>query len=381
MNLTLFDSKNTEELIKDGFGKNLDVYAIVNKIAGSAKRAKWGVFEVRKNRDGSVDKIPVTNSGLNLVLECPNSLQTWDKFIEEAMIYNLLDGNAYINGTTAVGMGDAFRQLSVMQSQFIDIIEGDAINPIAGYEYNNGKLIKFSREEVLHIKYPNPVDEGNETLKGLSPLRIAQLAFKTGNNNWEANANILNNRGVAGVLTNESDQPFSGKEKGEIQSHFDSMFTGVKKFAKTMITTAKLKYLQMGMSPTDLKIIENTPMTLRALCNVYGVDSGMFNDPANKTYNNALEAQKTFWENAVIPKLDEFKTGLNGWLVPAWSKKENKNLVIDYNVDHIGALQADKKEQTDRVALLLDKGLVSIETAQEMLGLPITKNNTQTSEE
>jgi phage portal protein BeeE len=61
---------------------------------------------------------------------------------------------------------------------------------------------------------------------------------------------------------------------------------GASKFGKAIATSANVDFIQMGMDATQLKIIESAVMKLRDLCNLYGVDSSLFNDPANKTYNN-----------------------------------------------------------------------------------------------
>ena len=57
----------------------------------------------------------------------------------------------------------------------------------------------------------------------------------------------------------------------------------------------------MAMSSTDLQLVEKGVINLRAICNVFGLDSSLFNDPANKTFNNRKEAEKALYTNAIIP--------------------------------------------------------------------------------
>jgi hypothetical protein len=103
------------------------------------------------------------------------------------------------------------------------------------------------------------------------------------------------------------------------------------------------------MSPTDLKLIENHVTQLRKFCNLWSVDSSLFNDPANKTFNNRKEATKALYNEAVLPVLNRFLTGLNIWLLPEWSRLDNKNYTIEADTSGIESLQEDKEKEAQRV--------------------------------
>jgi len=67
----------------------------------------------------------------------------------------------------------------------------------------------------------------------------------------------------------------------------------------------------MGLCPVDFQLLESEKITLRELCNVYGVNSALFNDPDNKTYNNMKEAKKEMLTQVVLPELVLLRDAFN----------------------------------------------------------------------
>ena len=122
------------------------------------------------------------------------------------------------------------------------------------------------------------------------------------------------------------------------------------------------------MSPTDLRLIENQVITLRQLCNIYSVDSSLFNDPANKTFNNRKEATKALYTESVLPTLGLLIEGLNIWLLPAWSARDNKNYLLEPDVKSIQALREDINELSKRVSQQRKDGIISGNEARDILG-------------
>ena len=83
------------------------------------------------------------------------------------------------------------------------------------------------------------------------------------------------------------------------------------KAIEILIAGAKLGWVNMGLSPVDLQLLESEKITLRELCNVYGVNSALFNDPDNKTYNNMKEAKKEMLTQVVLPELVLIRDAFN----------------------------------------------------------------------
>ena len=135
----------------------------------------------------------------------------------------------------------------------------------------------------------------------------------------------------------------------------------------------------MGLSPSDLQLLDQGIISLRALCNAYHVDSSLFNDPANKTFNNRKEAEKSFWSEAVIPEMIKTMNGLNNWLMPSISEFENRNLRLRFDTSKIEALQQDRSLVADRVTKLRLAGIISGNDARRELGLDVIEDENMDS--
>jgi len=111
-------------------------------------------------------------------------------------------------------------------------------------------------------------------------------------------------------------------------------------------TNAKLKYTSFDSNPSDLKFLETDLQKRRRFCNIWGLDSSLFNDPSNKTYNNQKEANKSAFLNCYIPNDLKLLSSLNKWLSPIYQTgKVNTKYEIYQDLSDIDTLQQDKLEK------------------------------------
>ena len=357
---------NFTEFINQGYSRSPDLKPIVDKIANTTSSVKWCVYEERNG-----ELIKDESSKLNDLLYSPNPNQTWNEF-QFGLVVNLaLTGNALARGIDSIGLGaeGAFRQLEVLYTQGITPNLDSNYN-IISYNYVIDRIdTTYSSEEIIHMKYFNPTEKGLMTGMGLSPLQSAVYPYRTSLNQWEASSNLLKNKGAIGFISNESDDVLDDQELDSAQKAFDSKIGGASNFGKSIITPSKMKYNPMGMTAADMQIIEMGVKTLRAICNVYGIDSSLFNDPANKTFNNRREAEKALWTNVNIPILRMMEASYNRSFVESYSKEEGKNLCLKFDVSDVEVLHEDKDKKVDRVIKLLESGVITIEQAQEMVDI------------
>ena len=357
---------NFTEFINQGYSRSPDLKPIVDKIANTTSSVKWCVYEQRNG-----ELIKDESSKLNDLLYSPNPNQTWNE-LQYGLVVNLaLTGNALARGIDSIGLGaeGAFRQLEVLYTQGITPNLDSNYN-IISYDYVIDRIdTTYSAEEIIHMKYFNPTEKGLMSGMGLSPLQSAVYPYRTSLNQWEASSNLLKNKGAIGFISNESDDVLDDQELESAQKAFDSKIGGASNFGKSIITPSKMKYNPMGMTAADMQIIEMGVKTLRAICNVYGIDSSLFNDPANKTFNNRREAEKALWTNVNIPILRMMEASYNRSFVESYSKEEGKNLYLKFDVSDVEVLHEDKDKKVDRVIKLLESGVITIEQAQEMVDI------------
>tara|TARA_R100001244_G_C5158206_1_gene130651 strand:+ start:275 stop:1546 length:1272 start_codon:yes stop_codon:yes gene_type:complete len=339
-----FNDFNQEDIINKGYAGNADLYSIVRKIAITSSAIPLDLFII--NADGSKDL--VTDGELYDLMQQPNRLQTMTEFREEAMTYLLLSGNNYNAGYRALGMGEAIREINVLPSNYVTIEGGSVVDPIKSYLYQEMKNINYSPEDVMHVRYPNPKGTGIDRLYGLSPLQAGNNPLQSSNNTYDARGNIIKNHGVNGILTSNSERGLKQEDATAMQAAWDAKNSNPKKFGRTLVTSAQLQYLQMGMSAKDLQLIESGTIDLRSLCNIYSVPSQLFNDVAGTTFSNMDAAKKSLYTESVLPNLNLWLSNYNNWFVSSWAKADKKNYCVETNLKGVEVLQKDQKEEADK---------------------------------
>jgi len=352
--------QNDELIIKEGYAKSSDVYSIINKITRGLKKIDWQV-EV-KTADGW-EKTDGTQ--WNELMAAPNKLTTWQGLIEEYAVYYLLLGHSYMYKSESIGL-PGIAELTTMPADKIDIVAGDYMNPIKGFELEEITNSFIPYEKMLFQKMVNPVGTFEERLYGMSPIRAAWYVVQSGNNSWEANGSILKNRGASGIITSTADYPLTDEEIEDIEEVWNKRNSGPNKYGKIAFGGNKVNYQQIGMSPSDLKLIEMSVIPLRTLCSVYGVDAEVLNDTASSTYNNRKEAEKALFEDVVLPLADTIKDGLNMCVTP--ELVDGDKLRITYSTSKISALQADKEKQSSVAVNLVNGGIWTQNEARLYMG-------------
>jgi HK97 family phage portal protein len=287
------------------YGENPLVYMVVNKIAFNSASIK----RIAVNENGD----EILNSKLLSILATPNEDDDEIEFRQKINEYLLLTGNAFIKIIKGEGMGV---QLTVLHTPDVEI-KINKIGDIVRYKYVliDGTTVYYEVDDILHIKTSNVVNVRNSQVKyGLSPLQSAWIVVTSSMEKLKADASIFKSRGIIGILTSDSDTPMLDPERQRLQKSFDKDTSGADKFNKIHITSSRLKFLQTGMSPTDLRLLEGILSSLRLICGVFGMPSVLFNDNDSSTYNNISEAKITAFTDVYIPLAIKVDKELSKWL-------------------------------------------------------------------
>ena len=355
--------------LEDSYESNVDVYSVIRKIVDVFKSVEW-IVEQRQS-DGSYEVIE--NTSIHDLMRMPNMGKgyTWSDIDEQMIIYLLGTGNTYLYGEMINGL---IQEVDVLPSNNVEAITSkNFFIPNVRYKFELGMNKRtFEEGEVEHTMMFNPSYESvQESFDGLSVFDVARSVIEVGNDRWEADAHLLKNRGVAGLVTDSSQRPMLEDEAKKIQESFDRDTAGTHNFGKVKVTNKDLKFIQMAMSSTDLQLIEKDVITLRAICNVLGLDSSLFNDPANKTFNNRKEAEKAMYTNCIIPIAEKIATKHTNFI--AKNHFPDGNVRIRKDFSNIPALQNDMKQEAEKDKIVMD-GInvvlnmpVSIETKQILL--------------
>ena len=359
----VYPADTVENYINHGYLFNPLVYSIVSFIAGKASSIPWGAYEIKddkalrsyksansSNINTKIIKtkalVALPDHDLNKVFVKPNSLQGWAEFVEQVVGFKLVTGNSYIHviGPTAGLNKGAIREMWNIPSQIIRPVAGDKMEPVRGYKYlTSDTLIPY--DQVIHLKYWTPEYFNGQNLIGLSPIRASMRLVTKSNASFDSSVGAFQNQGAFGIISAEKETDLTEEQADMIERRLREKVGGPANRGKNIVTSASLKWQQMGMSPVDLNIIESDRMDLRALCNVYHVPSELFNDAANKTYSNTKEAGSAVYTNAVLPALNQFRDALNQFILPRYP-----GIYVDYDASMISELQDDLQLMTTALA-------------------------------
>ena len=352
-----------KSILEEGYEGNVDVYSVIKKITDTYKALPTIVEQNTSNGWELVE-----DTLIHELIEKPNPTKgyNWDDIEEMIALYLLATGNSYLIGHLNM-LDSKIGEIDVLPPQSITIkSNNDFFTPVLKYHFDlNNQRKVYEYNEIEHVRFFNASFMSvQDSVKGLSPIQVAARVVKVGNDRWDADANLLQNRGAIGLITDKSNRPMTPAEADQVQSGFDRDTSGTHNYGKIKVTNKDLSYIQMAMSSVDLQLIEKGVINLRAICSVYGVDSSLFNDPANQTYNNRKEATKALYTNAIMPLAKKINAKHTSFIA--------KNLMGDgYRIrkdfEKVEALQTDKKEEAEKDKIVLDgiNTIVAMPISQE----------------
>ena len=248
------------------------------------------------------------------------------------------------------------------------------------YTFTNGsKQDKLYPEELIIVDNANLESSYNDEF--VSPMQSIFNTVTSENNRSNAESVMLSNRGIAGFISPKATSGdsgllgFSTKVLDSIRASFSKLTGGSEKFNKIEVVEKASEFTQLGMSASDLKIVEMRLNHVRSVCNAYNVPSILFNDYQSRTHANYETALKAMYTDAVIPMYKKWESQFTKDFLISYNKANGKKYTIKLSMDEIEALNRsvadvftslnpqiagrfmDNMNEADIKALLIDLGL------------------------
>lgn len=339
---------NAYSYINDGYQGNADIYAIIRRHVTMSEQAK--LVLKRRLKDGSDEE--VVGHELNKFTIAANPQMTMMQLREAYIIYMLATGdNFWYTPRLENGLNKGkTNEIYVLPSSDIEIIQGDnkITAPAAAYRLVNSS-VNFDAMDVYHSKYFNPMFYNQETLFGQSPILAAKDVLSKQIQAAKTEAKQMENQGPAYLLFRKGQEVWSAlsdPQKTELEKELSSISKRGRQGAG-MVMKDEFGIEKLGLSPSDLKIIESTQDGRRILCNVYQMPVALFNDPEGSTYNNIVEARKSAWTDALIPLNSKFTNDLNATLIAPVPEYVSGGYFYDMDYSSIEELQSGIKDKVD----------------------------------
>jgi HK97 family phage portal protein len=275
----------------EGYRRNVVAYRSVNMIADAVASVVWTLFR----GDTEITESPILD-----LIKNPNPMQSGKQYMRAKVGFLMIAGNGY---EEKVEVGGRIAELYQLRPDRMTVVPGTNGFPIC-YEYKAGlKTVKFLLDEVgagevRQLKLFNPLND----FYGMSPIEAGSYAIDQHNLSMSWMQSLLQNSArPSGALKTSGEQPLSDEQFHRLKTQLEDQHQGAANGGRPMLLEGGLEWQQMGMSPSDMGIIETKYSAARDVALAFGVPPQLLGIPGDNTYANYAEARLAFWEDTVIP--------------------------------------------------------------------------------
>jgi HK97 family phage portal protein len=377
-----WSNRNYAAFADEGYKRNVVAYQAINKIADAVASVKWTIWRGEQEL--------ITHPLLDL-LRTPNPAQSGPQYMRAKIGFLMISGNGY---EERVQVNGQVRELYQLRPDRMKIVPGSNGMP-REYVYKvGGREVKFPVDQnldsdVRHLRMFNPLDDWY----GMSPIEAGSYAIDQHNLSmtW-MQALLQNSARPSGALIVGNDNPLNDDQFARLKAQMEDQYQGAKNGGRPLLLEGGLDWRQMGLSPSDMGIIETKYSAARDVCLALGVPPQLLGIPGDNTYSNYAEARLAFWEDTVIPLLDLIAADWNAYLgdpqgvelrpdldqIPAIADKRNTlwemaDRATDLTINERRAMKGYEPIEGGDV-LLVGLGQMPISDASQPLSDPMTKS-------
>ncbi|QIG62450.1 portal protein [Pseudoalteromonas phage AL] len=345
---------DTKTAINEGYNASAIVYAAIEKRAKLVAAVPWQAK--RRKQDGTYEHVP--NSPLQMLIDNPNTDQSFYEIMYEAEQSICLSGNCYLSEIRA-GSRNQPMQLWHLPGQYMRIKPGtEKLVDYFEYTESNGKK-RIEADDMIQLKMPNP----NDRYFGQPVLMAASRAADVDRESADWQRYSLQNRGIADFsielpegTTQEQAESFQEKLAERQQSTANAR--------RPIAGTFKVH--EMGQSAKEMDFVESRKATWSELAAAFGVPLAALGFTESVNLANADAMNRMIYLDTIIPQLELYKRQLTLQL----ARDFGGEWILDYDLSSIPAMQANLGEKIDNAVKLYNMG-VPFNTLDEKLGLNI----------
>lgn len=218
---------------------------------------------------------------------------------------------------------------------------------VSGYEVlmPNGDKVFLKPQDVVWIRRPHPLDP----YLSLTPMESAGIAIEIENLAKLYNRNYLLNDGRPGgllVLRGEIDDD----DKDELRNRFRG---NLGKVGQTSVISADdgVDFVDTSSNPRDAAYIQMRQITKEEILASFGVPESVIGNAAGRTFSNAGEEIRVFWNETMAPHLEVLARALD---------ELDDDHYIDFDTSDVPVLILAKQESERYLMQELQAGLISV---------------------
>ena len=331
-------------------------YAAISKRADTFAGMKLTLNKiVKKGIETTIE--PVKSHPVLELLDKVNPYLNFPDLLKITQIYKDLAGNAFWwlikSGNKIIEIWPYLRpdRMSVIPS---------ATTFLEGYNYlvpDKGEYVKFQKDEIIHFKYPNPLDP----YLGVAPMEACYLAFNTYLKSSEYNNRFFQNNARADFMLSFPNG-LTEVEQKQIRAQWEARHRGEDHQHRFAILSGEAKMLNTNMTAKDMEFIEQMKFTRDEILAIFKVPKALL-DPQELNYASAQVAKEVFSEEVIIPLMKDFVSSLNEFLLPQYN---DDSLFFDFE----NPIEENPDIKYQRYTTLAQVGAIAPNEIREQEGLP-----------
>lgn len=341
----VYNNWSAEKAINEGYKSHAVVYACVRRLALDVASVPWRVVV---GEDESQ-----THRGAKLIAR-PNPRFAWSDLMELLALDLNLAGNGYWYHIRT-GSTDEVWRMRPDRMKVVPAKDGS----IKAWEHKiDNQITLLPPEQVIHFLFQDPGSD----FYGLSPLQAISRTVDTDNEaiNWNK-ASLQNRATPAGALV--SKPTLAPEQIARLRELLKAQAEGAGNARKTMVLYGDLDWKQFGLSPLEMDFLNSLNWSARLICSAFGVHP-LATGLMDATYENQKAAERSTWENTIIPFLADQAEALNRQLMPFLGGDAH----FEYDLSQTPAVTEARRERAEESKHYFTMG-ISPRAINQHLGL------------
>lgn len=359
-NLPAWVSMRCPEHFEKAYRFNPVVKATINLLANSCSNGRKYLIDANSGeRIDWTDKSEVVQKVKNLIIMRPNPVQSGKEFEFQGIAYLNTFGNRYVNGVMPIGFDSELDIMNIealynLPSQWVQLKKTGKLyrqtkleDIISEYAVTNTVPVeRFSPSEIMHYNEVN-ISSEDPTILGISKLEVLAEPIANTQAAFEAMKSLLTTRGMSGIISIDSRDgtgsivPLRDGEKKEVDETFKNDYGMLNNQNPFLLSPVPLTYTKTVMSSQELGIYQEFSNNSILISNEFNVPPELVKTYIEgATYENQEQSVKRLYQDATIPKVEEYDQYTNHRL-----NLEKHGVILKTDWSHIPALAANEKEK------------------------------------
>ncbi len=354
--------RNYEQFAREAYVRNAIAFRCIEMTAQAAATIPHMLMKGDKRIDDHL---------LLDLLKNPAPQRTSQWLIASIMTYLQISGNSYTESVGPSSHDAPPRELWTHRPDRMKVIKGEGGMP-AGFKYSaHGKSVTWDVDritgasDIMHIKKFHPINDWY----GLSAVEPASFAVDRHNEAGAHNMAVLQNGATPSGALMLKPVKVDGNDASAPQHVIDAaekrlreQYTGTGNSGKPMVLGGNVDWVSFGMTMEELQLSETKLDAARDICIANGVPIELLL-PGQSTFNNKREAKLAYYEETVLPALDNIHDHLNIWLAPRFGE----DLKLKADLDEVSALSLRREIRQTATTKLYNDGIIDRDEAREAL--------------